>query len=71
MNIEERDELVVLFEKYGNLLTQSQKQVLALYLFEDLAISEIAVEIATSRQAINDAIKKGIKKLREIAQKMI
>lgn len=71
MNIEERDELVVLFEKYGNLLTQSQKQALALYLFEDLTISEIATEIATTRQAINDAIKKGIKKLREIAQKMV
>lgn len=71
MNIEERDELVVLFEQYGNLLTQSQKQALALYLFEDLTISEIAMEIATTRQAINDAIKKGIKKLRDIAQKMV
>lgn len=70
MELFEREKYTELFDKYQGLLTQTQRQALQLYLFEDLGISEIASEVATSRQAIHDAIKKGIKKLDEISSKM-
>lgn len=68
MTLEERDKLVDLFEKYGNLLTQVQKQAMQLYLIEDLSLQEVADVLATSRQAVNDAIKKGKVKLSKIKE---
>ncbi|CCP23793.1 sigma factor-like helix-turn-helix DNA-binding protein [Mycoplasmopsis cynos] len=53
----------ILYEKYKNFLTQTQKQVFELYFFQDLSYSEIAEITATSRTAAYDAIKKAIKKL--------
>ena len=67
MTIEERDKLAILFDTYKGLLTQNQRQVMHLYLIEDLSISEIAKIMATSRQATNDAIKKGKNKIKKIA----
>ncbi|UWV93446.1 hypothetical protein NW062_05775 [Mycoplasmopsis cynos] len=53
----------ILYEKYKNFLTQTQKQVFELYFFQDLSYSEIAEITATSRTLLYDAIKKAIKKL--------
>ena len=69
-NIDERDEIVALFEKYKGFLTQTQKQAIQLYYFEDLSLAEIAEIVATTRSAVHDAIKKGIKKLKETNSKM-
>lgn len=63
MNLDRRYELTELFEKYQNLLTQTQKQTMHLYLVEDLSFQEIADILAVSRQAVNDAIRKSEKKL--------
>lgn len=68
MTFEERDELAQLFETYGALLTQTQKQALYLKLIEDLSLGEIAEELAVSRQAVNDAINKGKAKLLKIKE---
>ncbi|PZW00559.1 hypothetical protein [Metamycoplasma auris] len=62
-DFEERDKLIKLFEKYGALLAQSQKQALYLYLFEDLSFQEIANELAMTRSGAYDAMKKGKEKL--------
>ncbi len=70
MDLIEREKYTDLFDRYQGLLTQTQRQALQLYLFEDLGISEIATEVATSRQAVNDAIRKGMKRLDEIKSKM-
>lgn len=70
MDLEKREELVNLFEKYQNLLSQSQKQALHLHLLEDLSLREIAQIQATTHQAVHDAIKKGTKKLEDIASKV-
>ncbi len=67
--LELRDNLIKLYEKYGNLLPQSQKQVFHHYYIEDLSLGEIAIIIATSRQAINDALKKSRQKLLDIGKK--
>lgn len=71
MNLDKRDELMELFEKYQNFLTQNQRQTLHLYLIEDLSLVEISDILATSRQAVHDAIKKGEKKLNKVADQMI
>lgn len=68
MTLEERDELIDLFEQYGGLLTQVQRQAMQLYLNEDLSLQEVADVLATSRQAVNDAIKKGKAKLFKIKE---
>lgn len=67
MELVEREKFTELFEKFKGLLTQTQRQALQLYLFEDLSISEIAKEVATTRQAVHDAIKKGLKRLEDIS----
>lgn len=69
-SLEEREKLINLFEKYGNLLPQSQKQVFQLYFIEDISQVEIADIIATSRQAVNDALKKSTIKLLQLEKKL-
>ena len=69
-NINERDEIISLFEKYNGFLTQTQKQAIQLYYFEDLSLSEIAEIVAATRSAVHDAIKKGIKKLKDTHSKI-
>lgn len=68
MTLEEREQLTILFEQYGKLLTQVQSQAMHLYLVEDLSLQEVADVLATSRQAVNDAIKKGKAKLLKIKE---
>ena len=55
----------MLCEIYGDLLTDKQQSVLNDYCNEDLSISEIAENNNTTRQAINDIVKKGESKLLE------
>lgn len=48
--------LTLLYDFYGELLTQKQKQVYELYYQNDLSLSEIGVELSTSRQAVRDLL---------------
>ena len=70
MNLDKREELIVLYEKYKNLLTQNQRQIIHLRFIEDLSFAEIAQILATTRQSVNDAISKGVKKLKIINSKI-
>lgn len=63
ISINEREELIQKFEKYQNLLTQTQRQAFHLHYIEDLSFQEIADLVATTRQAVNDAIRKAIQKI--------
>lgn len=65
MFMEKKVQLSMLCEIYGNLLTKKQFNVLNDYCNEDLSISEIAENNNTTRQAINDIVKKGENKLLE------
>ena len=62
MNLQAREEYTNLFEQYKPILSQAQKQVMHLYLIEDLSIVEISSILATTRQSVNDALKKAQKK---------
>ena len=49
--------LVVLFDTYGSLLTEDQKNMFDLYYNEDLSLAEIAEHTGLSRQGVRYAIK--------------
>lgn len=70
MTLDEREKTAILFDKYKNLLSQSQRQALQLYLFEDLTLSEIADVLATSRQAVYDSVRKGKTKLLKLEKEI-
>ncbi len=63
MELNKREELIELFEKYKETLTQAQKQSFHLHYIEDLSLKEISKITATTRSAVHDAIKKAEKKL--------
>lgn len=56
----------LLLDFYGNLLTDAQKNILALYFNEDCSLSEIAQVVGLTRQGVLDAIKRGGNKLLDI-----
>ena len=64
-DIEKFERINSLLLSYGDLLSESQKDVLSCYYSFNLSISEIAEERNVSRAAIEDALKKGEKKLEE------
>lgn len=63
--IERRLYYIELIHHYGDLLSSTQKEILTDHLEFDLSISEIADSRSVSRAAVEDAIKKGIRKLEE------
>ena len=70
MQIEKNIKLAKLFDAYGAILSQSQKECMADYLFCDLGYSEIAENKNISRQAVKDSIEKAIAKLEELEEKL-
>ncbi|VEU60516.1 Sigma-70, region 4 [Mycoplasmopsis bovigenitalium] len=69
--LDKREHLITLFEKYQNFLTQTQSQAFQLYFLEDMSYQEIANLTATTRTAAYDSVKKAINKLERLEQKMV
>ena len=63
-------ETSLLYDFYGQLLTEKQRQVMALYHEENLTLSEIAGEFGISRQAVHDTLKKAELSLTEYENKL-
>lgn len=61
--IEKKLELTLLFDFYGELLTEKQEEVMSLYLIDDYGFVEIGENLSISRQAVYDKIKKSTKML--------
>lgn len=70
MKVEENIYLAKLFDAYGALLSEGQKNILSYYLNDDYTISEIAEILKISRQAVMDSINKADKKLRDYENKL-
>ena len=51
-------EMVLLFDYYGDLLTDRQKLCLDMHYNQDLSLGEIGEMLGVSRQAVNDNLKK-------------
>lgn len=56
--------ITLLYDFYGELLTEKQKTIFEMYHLNDLSLQEIADEFNISRQAVSDLIKR-TKKLLE------
>lgn len=64
-----REEMSVLFDYYGALLTETQRDCYDLYYNEDLSLTEIAELRGISRQGTWDNIRHAEEKLREFEEK--
>lgn len=51
-------EQALLFDFYGELLTEHQKEIYGQFILEDLSLGEIAREAGISRQGVHDLIKR-------------
>ena len=63
-------EIGMLYDFYGQLLTDKQRDVMQLHYEDDYSLSEIGEILAISRQAVHDAIKKAEKSLNEYEEKL-
>lgn len=60
----------LLYDFYGVLLSDSQREVMALYHEDNLSLSEIAEELGQSRQAVHYTLRKAEKALDEYEEKL-
>lgn len=51
-------EVTLLYDFYGDLLTEKQQEVIELYYNEDLSLAEIAANSGITRQGVRDSIKR-------------
>ncbi len=56
--------LVVLFDRYGALLSPKKREAFEAYYGDDLSLAEIAAETGTSRQAVQDLLRRTGEELR-------
>lgn len=63
-------ETSLLFDFYGNLLTENQRNVMSLYYDEDFSLAEIAETNNVSRQAVHISLKNAEKSLNEYENKL-
>ena len=63
-------ELAWLTAFYGGVLTDKQRQVLALHCEEDLSLAEIAQEAGVSRQGVHDMLTRAAQRLFEMEEKL-
>ncbi len=73
MSIEDLEKNLILqelFEIYGSLLTDKQREIMYLYYFSDLSLREIAQNKKISYQGVRDFIKKSEKSLLDFESKI-
>ena len=61
--MENRDKLIILYDYYGELLTDLQKEYFEDYYFSNLSLSEIAENNNISRNAVHNQLKVCTEKL--------
>ena len=62
-------ELLLLFDYYGDLLTDRQKLCFDMHYNQDLSLGEIAEELSISRQAVYDNLSRTEAQLRNMEEK--
>lgn len=63
-------EMCLLFDFYGDMLTEKQRELFDLYYNEDLSLSEIAEHAGITRQGVRDAIVRAEHTLRGTEEKL-
>ncbi|MBQ9124563.1 MAG: hypothetical protein IJY14_02615 [Acholeplasmatales bacterium] len=70
MENHKREEIIALYDIYGNLLTDKQRNYFEDYYYSDLSISEIAENYSISRNGVFDQLKRVCVILEEYESKM-
>lgn len=68
--LEKVDWMNILFDFYGVLLTERQKDYMDLYYCHNLSLGEIAVEFKVTRQAVYDTLKRAEQVLSQYEEKL-
>ena len=63
-------ELSLLYDFYGQLLTNKQQELFELYYYDDLSLREISDQLNITRQAVYDNIKRAEKLLNHYEDKL-
>jgi len=61
---------LILLDLYGALLTERTREMLDLYLSEDLSLGEIAENLSISRQGVHDAVTRGLASLHDMESRL-
>ena len=64
------EDISLLYDFYGKLLPDRQRELIELYNEDDMSLAEIAEEKGISRQAVHEAVKKAEKALKEYEEKL-
>ena len=70
MELEKREKLIELYDLYKNLLTEKQRSYFENYYFDDLSISEIALNYNISRNGVYDQLKRVVNTLIDYEEKL-
>jgi len=68
--LQARNRYLALFDRYGALLTDHQREVLDLHLRSDWSLAEIASQQGTSRAAVHDIVKRSTHSLEEYERRL-
>lgn len=63
-------EMCLLFDFYGEVLTEKQRELFDLYYNEDLSLAEISEHIGITRQGVRDSIIRAEHTLRDLEEKL-
>ena len=68
--MDDREYLIILYDYYGELLNDIQREYFEEYYFDNLSLAEISENDGKSRNAIHKCIKGGCNKLYEFEDKL-
>ena len=68
--LQARGRSLALYERYGALLTDHQREVLDLYLRQDWSLAEIAQHQGTSRAAVHDLVRRSTQSMQEYERRL-
>jgi predicted DNA-binding protein YlxM (UPF0122 family) len=68
--LQARGRTLALYERYGPLLTEHQREVIDLYLRSDWSLGEIAGHQGTSRAAVHDLLRRSTKTLQDYEKRL-
>ena len=66
----QRVELSMLYDFYGALLKENQRQIFEEYILDDYSLSEIAQDMGITRQGVHDALKRTTVRLQGYEDKL-
>jgi hypothetical protein len=68
--LQARGRALALYERYGALLTDHQREVVDLYLRSDWSLAEIADQQGTSRAAVHDIVRRSTSAMQEYERRL-